>query len=79
MRKYPDAETKAMAGDVTSAFRNVSIHSHSVHHFAGLIVIENAYVIEHIVIVEEARRVVPVSVAAETNATAPPMTAYSLG
>ncbi|OWY98635.1 Secreted protein [Phytophthora megakarya] len=45
-QEYPDAEIKIMAGDVTSAFRNVSIHSRSVHRFAGRIEIENALVIE---------------------------------
>ncbi|OWZ14782.1 hypothetical protein PHMEG_00011682 [Phytophthora megakarya] len=43
-QEYPDAEIKIMAGDVTSAFRNVSIHSHSVHRFAGRIEIENTLV-----------------------------------
>ncbi|OWZ20259.1 hypothetical protein PHMEG_0005345 [Phytophthora megakarya] len=42
----PDAEIKIMAGDVTSAFRNVSIHSRSVHRFTGRIKIENALVIK---------------------------------
>ncbi|GMF16464.1 unnamed protein product [Phytophthora fragariaefolia] len=45
-REHPDIEIKAMAGDVTSAFRNVPIHSRSVHHFAGRIEIENALVVE---------------------------------
>ncbi|KAE8909414.1 hypothetical protein PF001_g7393 [Phytophthora fragariae] len=35
-----------MAGDVASAFRNISIHSKSVYLFAGLIEEENALVIE---------------------------------
>ncbi|OWY96701.1 hypothetical protein PHMEG_00032968 [Phytophthora megakarya] len=45
-QEYPDAEIKIMAGDVTYAFRNVSIHSRSVHRVAGRIEIENALVIE---------------------------------
>ncbi|GMF51272.1 unnamed protein product [Phytophthora fragariaefolia] len=45
-REHPDIEIKAMAGDVTSAFRNIPIHSRSVHHFAGRIEIENAFVVE---------------------------------
>ncbi|OWZ02541.1 LOW QUALITY PROTEIN: hypothetical protein PHMEG_00025881 [Phytophthora megakarya] len=45
-QEFPDAEIKIMAGDVTSAFRNVSIHSRSVHRFAGRIEIENTFVIE---------------------------------
>ncbi|GMF36724.1 unnamed protein product [Phytophthora fragariaefolia] len=45
-RKHPDIEIKAMAGDVTLAFRNIPIHSRSVHHFAGRIEIENALLVE---------------------------------
>jgi len=45
-REHPDAETKVMAGDVTSAFRNVSAHSRSVHLFAGRIEVEHALVID---------------------------------
>ncbi|GMF15225.1 unnamed protein product [Phytophthora fragariaefolia] len=45
-REHPDIEIKAMAGDVTSAFRNIPFHSRSVHHFAGCIEIENALVVE---------------------------------
>ncbi|GMF33358.1 unnamed protein product [Phytophthora fragariaefolia] len=45
-REHPDIEIKAMVGDVTSAFRNIPIHSRSVHHFAGRIEIENALVVE---------------------------------
>ncbi|POM78809.1 LOW QUALITY PROTEIN: Hypothetical protein PHPALM_3620 [Phytophthora palmivora] len=44
---HPGAEIHVMAGDVASAFRNVSIHSNSVYLFAGLIEEVNALVIEH--------------------------------
>ncbi|RLN54448.1 hypothetical protein BBJ29_007964 [Phytophthora kernoviae] len=43
---HPEAEIQIMAGDVASAFRNISIHSNSVCLFAGLIEKENVLVIE---------------------------------
>ncbi|GMF53678.1 unnamed protein product [Phytophthora fragariaefolia] len=42
----PSAEVKPTAGDVASAFRNLSIHSKSVYFFAGLIEEDNMLVIE---------------------------------
>ncbi|POM60678.1 hypothetical protein PHPALM_30436 [Phytophthora palmivora] len=45
-RKYPHAKVEIMAGDVASAFRNISIHSNSVYLFAGQIEEENVLVIE---------------------------------
>ncbi|KAE9258745.1 hypothetical protein PR003_g35085, partial [Phytophthora rubi] len=45
-REQPNATVKIMAGDVASAFRNVSIHTNSVYLFAGLIEEDNALVIE---------------------------------
>ncbi|OWZ05916.1 hypothetical protein PHMEG_00021909 [Phytophthora megakarya] len=45
-REHPNAEIEVMAGDVASAFRNISIHSNSGFLFAGRIEEENAIVIE---------------------------------
>ncbi|OWZ05952.1 hypothetical protein PHMEG_00021866 [Phytophthora megakarya] len=45
-REHPNTEIEVMAGDVSSAFRNISIHSNSVFLFAGRIEEENVIVIE---------------------------------
>lgn len=42
-RKYPTAAVRVMAGDVSTAFRNISIHSRSVHLFAGCIKADNVF------------------------------------
>ncbi|OWZ11337.1 hypothetical protein PHMEG_00015653 [Phytophthora megakarya] len=44
--EHPNTEVDVMAGDVASAFRNISIHSNSVFLFAGRIEEENVIVIE---------------------------------
>ncbi|OWZ15058.1 LOW QUALITY PROTEIN: hypothetical protein PHMEG_00011366 [Phytophthora megakarya] len=36
-REHPEIEVEIMAGDVVSAFRNINIHSNSVHSFVGRI------------------------------------------
>ncbi|OWZ09052.1 Secreted protein [Phytophthora megakarya] len=45
-RERPNAEVDVMAGDVASAFRNISIHSNTVFLFTGRIEEENVIVIE---------------------------------
>ena len=44
--KYPDKKIGLLAGDVSSAFRHVSVHSKSAHLFAGTIPEDNALIIE---------------------------------
>ncbi|GMF67715.1 unnamed protein product [Phytophthora fragariaefolia] len=44
--QHPGSEVNIMAGDVASAFRNVSIHSKGVYLFAGLSEEDNELVIE---------------------------------
>ncbi|OWZ11221.1 LOW QUALITY PROTEIN: Secreted protein [Phytophthora megakarya] len=43
---YPDADIEVMDGDVAAAFRNVSIHSHSVRWFGGLIEEEQVLILD---------------------------------
>ncbi|POM64007.1 Secreted protein [Phytophthora palmivora] len=43
---HPGTEIHVMAGDVASAFRNITIHSNRVYLFAGLIEEENVLIIE---------------------------------
>ncbi|KAE9219735.1 hypothetical protein PF004_g13520 [Phytophthora fragariae] len=45
-RAHPNARVCVMAGDVASAFRNISIHSNSVYLFAGHIKEDDVIVIE---------------------------------
>ncbi|OWZ18842.1 Secreted protein [Phytophthora megakarya] len=45
-REHPEVEVEIMAGNVASAFRNISIHSNSVYLFAGQIEEENIIIIE---------------------------------
>ncbi|RLN50677.1 hypothetical protein BBJ28_00003085 [Nothophytophthora sp. Chile5] len=45
-REHPETRICVMAGDVASAFRNISIHSNSVYRFAGQIEEDDAIVIE---------------------------------
>ncbi|OWZ05309.1 hypothetical protein PHMEG_00022623 [Phytophthora megakarya] len=45
-RNYPDVEIEVMAGDVTAASRNVSIHSDSVRWFGGLIEEEQVLILD---------------------------------
>ncbi|ETI38120.1 hypothetical protein F443_16067 [Phytophthora nicotianae P1569] len=44
--QFPDADICIMAGDVATAFRNISIHSNSVYLFAGRIEEEGVLIIE---------------------------------
>ncbi|OWZ14913.1 Secreted protein [Phytophthora megakarya] len=45
-REHPEVEVEIMAGDVASAFRNISIHSNSAYLFAGRIEKKIAIIIE---------------------------------